>query len=53
MMNASFKKKGGGEYTPQDLIRLSFDGPETEPVKPNLEIFETLVAKHGKRKKNG
>jgi hypothetical protein len=50
-MNANFKKKGGGEYSPQDLIRLSFDGPEAEVAKPSLETFEKLAAKHGKRKK--
>lgn len=53
LMNANFKKQGGGKYSPQDLIRLSFDDKKSEgPIeKPTLETFERLVAKHGKRKK--
>jgi hypothetical protein len=55
-MKANFKKKGGGEFLPQDLIKLSFDKDVPEAEKPNLETFEKLVEKHGKRrkkKKNG
>lgn len=49
-MNANYKKKGGGEYVPTDLITLSFD-KEGEVTKPTLEVFEHLVSKYGKRKK--
>lgn len=50
-MKANFKKKGGGEYVPEDLIRLSFDKKVAVAEKPTIETFERLVSRHGKRKK--
>lgn len=50
LMNANFKKQGGGKFTPEDLIKLSFD-KVLDQQKPDLEMFEKLVKKHGKRKK--
>jgi hypothetical protein len=49
-MNANFKKNGGGKFSPEDLIKLSFDEKQVKE-KPSLETFERLVEKHGKRKK--
>jgi hypothetical protein len=52
LMNASFKKQGGGKFQPTDLIKLSFDKNKSiQQEKPSLETFERLVQKHGKRKK--
>lgn len=52
LVNAHFKKPGGGKFEATDLIKLSFDKKTaTHQEKPTLETFERLVSKHGKRKK--
>ena len=52
LMNAHFKKQGGGKFLPEDLIKLSIDKKTSEVIEaPSLEVFEKLVQKHGKRKK--
>lgn len=55
IMNANFSKNGGGKYEPADLITLKLDKTNKVTSEPaNLETFEKMVAKHGKRrKKNG
>lgn len=52
LMNANFKKQGGGKFEHSDLIKLSFDKKApAHQEKPTLETFERLAKKHGKRKK--
>lgn len=38
-------------FMPQDFWKLSYDTQITPSEAPTLEVFERLVAKHGKRKK--
>lgn len=52
IVNAHFKKPGGGKFEATDLIKLSFDKKAVaQQIKPSLETFERLAKKHGKRKK--
>lgn len=51
LKNAFFKKEGGGQYEPKDLLKLSFD-PKEEKAKP--VSFKEVKERLGSRiKKDG
>lgn len=49
LMRAHFKKEGGGDYEPQDLIKLSFDKTSASDKPASLKEVKAMLGSRIKK----